>query len=863
MADELQRAAREVPRAAEVQAALPGRLEDVAARQGEAQQRLQEIAGQTMPPVEHVPFEQAAPPPAAVAAAPAAAVDPRLYDEELIAQVRKGVKSFSEQEKALTAHVRQMEGAVKKATPQGKVFRAPAGRVADDLAPAQAKLQQLRDAINEGNDFLARAARAPKRQPLVQAAAPAAEAAAPAVKGAIAGPAVPPLHEQLQGVNTRAATAAAQAQAEAARAAQAVPAGAARRRQIGKRLAGYDERAAAGEAGAAAVEPHFLESVTERMQPFREREAQVLGEHEGRVSAAAGRQAHFQQQLEGLPEGMRGDLDAIEPLLNGAKKTEAVATADLHSAAEDVKTAGKRLTAAGKLPTAPNASGKFDAYEAVHAELVGAANNPNLSTLTKDQLNRYGAGVAKLARIDADEAQMGRFFRDLTSGKVESQIETIARDGFELLRTNDLLGSDKWITSEMAAARSHWQAAIRQEPGGFGKAIDAYTKFFKNWATATPGFHVRNGLSATFMNMSDGVSFRNMRDGVTIWKAFRKAPEGDWVTTLPERLQGNAQRVVDAVYGSGAGGRYSAAELGERAFGGTASKLEKLSKNKWTTKSQAIGERVEGSVRAGMALDSLLSGEGINSAVQRIKRIHFDYSDVNEFDQAIRRVIPFWTFMSRNLPLQVQQMWLKPRTYNQYASLVRNFDADPTDTQWMPDWMKAEGAFMVGNGVGLAPDIGSTQINEQVQMLADPKRLLSSVNPLFKVPAELVTNQDFFYGNQYKKNDFQKMGWDTRAFAPLLQALGVAQSTPSGPVMERKNMNALYDLIPFLAQANRLGSTTSNREGKGWQTAANYIGVPLRLPDPQGREKEVLRLRQQSRYQTPDQARLEALKQFQ
>ena len=66
------------------------------------------------------------------------------------------------------------------------------------------------------------------------------------------------------------------------------------------------------------------------------------------------------------------------------------------------------------------------------------------------------------------------------------------------------------------------------------------------------------------MNLSDGVSFKNMRDGNLIWKTYRANPSGEWVTKLPTHLQPHASDVVDAVLGSGAGGRYSAAELGSR-----------------------------------------------------------------------------------------------------------------------------------------------------------------------------------------------------------------------------------------------------------------------------------------------------------
>ena len=305
-------------------------------------------------------------------------------------------------------------------------------------------------------------------------------------------------------------------------------------------------------------------------------------------------------------------------------------------------------------------------------------------------------------------------------------------------------------------------------------------------------------------------------------------------------MRSKAWDTVEAVYASGAGGQFSAAELGTRAFGEGKRRGEWLTENRLTKYSKNVGERVEGGVRAGLALRSLNAGESMTDAITRIRRVHFDYSEVNELDKSMQRLIPFWTFMSRNLPLQIQQMWLKPRAYAQYNSIKRNFDIDPEGEMFMPEFMRDKGGFFLSPGVGVMPDIGSTQIQEQLEMVTNPRRLLSQINPGLKVPLELMTNQDFYYGNQYKPNDFQKMGVETLPFAPLLQALGVAENTPEGPVTERKYANAIYDLIPFLAQINRAGSTTANREGKGWQSALNYVGVPIRTVGAEDEQKDVL-----------------------
>ena len=169
---------------------------------------------------------------------------------------------------------------------------------------------------------------------------------------------------------------------------------------------------------------------------------------------------------------------------------------------------------------------------------------------------------------DADIALWDNFVTQAKAGKLNPLFEAEALDGFEKFATSNLIdGQDNYMRSEMARALRNTKVAVRQEPRLLGKVIDAYTKFFKNWATSTPGFHVRNAISAMFMNLTEGVTFREMLDGGRIWQTYRKDPMGDWVGALPKHLQPNAKQTVAAVLGSGAGGRYTAAELGKRAFG--------------------------------------------------------------------------------------------------------------------------------------------------------------------------------------------------------------------------------------------------------------------------------------------------------
>src|SRR4030095_7013450 len=154
---------------------------------------------------------------------------------------------------------------------------------------------------------------------------------------------------------------------------------------------------------------------------------------------------------------------------------------------------------------------------------------------------------------------------------------------------------------------------IREDPAGFSRAFRTMTDVFKTYATLSPGFHVRNGMSATFMNTADGVPFKTQIEGARLWRQYMRGGE-DWLREMAVK-DPEIARAFSAAFGSGAGGRFTEAGF---AGGERASNIERLMNNRLTRLSQRAGERVEGSVRLGMALDSVRRGDSVESAGNRI-----------------------------------------------------------------------------------------------------------------------------------------------------------------------------------------------------------------------------------------------------
>jgi hypothetical protein len=367
-----------------------------------------------------------------------------------------------------------------------------------------------------------------------------------------------------------------------------------------------------------------------------------------------------------------------------------------------------------------------------------------------------------------------------------------------------------------------------------GRFIGQYTGFFKAYATLTPGFHVRNAISNTFQMFAAGAEVKNMFEGMKMYRSFGQHLKSggtmeSWLKTVPEATRPQARIAAEVTLGLSGGN----VEDAFREF--LTLKTNVLTSNPATRASRNFGGRVEGSARFTLAWDSVAKGDDFNAAWNRTKKFLFDYNDPTILDDTVRNIIPFWTWMSRNLPLQLTNQWANPRPYMIYNHFAVNFGAGTGD---IPEYMKEQGAINIGGDNYLSPDLPFFKVDQQVQELQDPRRLMSYLNPALRLPIELAGGKKF-YNNTDFNDTYSKIDAKHVAFQPLLQALGQVEYNANGePVMSEKAKYAIQSLLPTMGQAERLFPSSGSSSDKFG--LLRWAGAPIRNVDQTAKDRLAL-----------------------
>jgi len=465
-----------------------------------------------------------------------------------------------------------------------------------------------------------------------------------------------------------------------------------------------------------------------------------------------------------------------------------------------------------------------------------AKTNPEIIPTLERLRNDYLVAQVNFFMADKNDQLYRSFQKFIDDGSFGRTVEEQVSKGFKSLASIGLPSyqAQEWL-SELSVNLN--RLSKPEFVRGLTPFLTKYTSFFKAYAVSSPGFVVRNTMSNTFMLFAAGADLKSMSQGLELYGAWRRAvsagEEAKWLASLPASRRNLVETAVAAMDASGYGRGMEAVQ----AFN---PKRKWLVDNRWVNTFRKANEVSEGSARFILAWDSVRKGADFDAATARVKRYLFDYEATSAGDEVMRSIVPFWFWMSRNLPMQIVNQYENPRAYLIYQKAMKNVAQDEDEDEMVPSWLKEQGGVKIGTNTYFAPDLGFNRISQQFNELKDPKRLLSYVNPALRVPVELLGERRFYNDVPFSTKGEQPMGGPaSSAVSALASILGQEKRTREGDMGVDPKLNyALMNLLPPLAQTERLLPATDLYKGKQGGSILSYFGVPLKTVTPQMREAE-------------------------
>jgi len=295
---------------------------------------------------------------------------------------------------------------------------------------------------------------------------------------------------------------------------------------------------------------------------------------------------------------------------------------------------------------------------------------------------------------------------------------------------------------------------------------DTFNNTFKSLVTAYfPSFHFRNWYSNVAQSFTDlGVSSMSPAIIKRTWDVWRGNP-GTFVTDLGQALENQELRRLSQELGVWKKGEPSIFEFTGEYSPFQAGKLKAAVQRPGRFMREKVGSNIENEGRLQLWLNYIRRGMEPGQAADRVNKFLFDYQALNNAERELfRRVIPFYVFMRKNLPLQAENVIKRPGTVTTQLKLVRE---RPEETQQMAIWWADDGSL-----VRLRRDGSQIQVLSNLDLpLLDIKRfdtllgkgeawreILASTSPILRAPYEMATDTDIFTGRQSDRKDGETFG---------------------------------------------------------------------------------------------------------
>lgn len=213
------------------------------------------------------------------------------------------------------------------------------------------------------------------------------------------------------------------------------------------------------------------------------------------------------------------------------------------------------------------------------------------------------------------------------------------------------------------------------------------------------------------------------------------------------------------------------------------------------------------------------------AAVDNVMMLHFDYQDLSDAEQWLKRIVPFYTWTRNNVPLQLRAAFMQQDKVRKLIVLNENLEkafAADGDDSWLaevlPDYIDINGGFASrftfgGNHLALFPKTPIQDVDKlfrvgyifgvpvPVPRMRETAQMLGpAVTPL-----EYITNTNFDTGQQFRSTG-EKLEQLSRSLIPYI---GTGQRIVSAATVPATLAGADLSGVPFI-QADKAMSNLYN-----------------------------------------------------
>lgn len=253
-------------------------------------------------------------------------------------------------------------------------------------------------------------------------------------------------------------------------------------------------------------------------------------------------------------------------------------------------------------------------------------------------------------------------------------------------------------------------------------------------------------------------------------------------------------------------------------------------------------KKVDNLTRLGGYLYNLSKGMDFDQAAVETKKYVFDYFDLTDFEKKVmKRIIPFYTWMRKNIPLQAYTLVTKPQKYRDIAWAGASLEGGETGWDEKPEYIRDMGALRVptdGGGIFINPNLPYTDLARLPFSQNEASNLIASINPFLRLPLiEWPTNTKLFSNRPIADSNLSQT---PVPFSGLLKAMGVLdkanlspEDIPQNPVVgvnsegvptwNQKYLDYMFQQIPFLRNIDVMTNPENERQIPRMST---FIGGP-------------------------------------